>query len=338
MRFILTHSSKTILPAHHCRCRGLYPVKHRLLLFFRIMIIVLITMCYAGCENNEDKLTSPFGPKVIIKEKISFDHKIDAEIKIPKDATGSATSDVDVSVTEFETPVHPEGKVIYLEISEMPIELRDTKLNDGILSTRKYGEIEIFLTGLNQGEAVFELRATQKQILSLKKEIIKYLDNKRALFSAVLDNDIPKLKILINEKVDLNVRSIDNITPLIAATVMDHPEVVRILLDANADVNAKDSMGWTALINFASTNVNSEIGDALIKAHADINAKGKYGTTTLIMAAMKGNMDLVKTLVQADADLNAEVNTPEERFTALGAAEREGHREIEEFLKKSGAK
>ena len=155
----------------------------------------------------------------------------------------------------------------------------------------------------------------------------KYLNNKNALFSAVLDNDIPKLKALIDENVDLNVRSVDDVTPLIAATIMNNKKVVQVLLDANADVDARDHTGWTALIHFASENCSPEIGDALIKANADINARGRYGTTALIAASMRGNMNFVKTLVEAGADLNIAAKSKGERFTALYAAESEGHKE-----------
>ena len=298
-----------------------------------IPVIILISLLPAGCENRDA------GRRKLEKVKITFDHIIKAEIEIPERVKDSMTSETDPSATELETPVHPEGKVTYLEISEMPIEIKDTELNDGILTTRGYDDIEILLVGFKQNEPVFELRAAQPQIDYLMKKVIKYRNNKVELFTAVMDDDIPKLKLLVDAKVDLNVRSAKDITPLMAATIMNHKEDVRILLDANADVNAKDHIGWTALIHLASANGDPELGDALIKAHADINARGRYGTTALIMAALKGNMDLTKTLVDAGADLNAEAETTgEQRFTALNAAEREGHKEVAEFLKKSGAK
>jgi hypothetical protein len=299
----------------------------------------LIVLLFSGCDNTEEvssPFKSPFGPKNIPeKVKITFDHIIYAEIEIPDEIKYSENADGSPVTILFKTPLHPEGKVISLVLSELPIEIVNAELKNGILVTRQYGDIEVFVVGLKNGKAIFELRATQDQITSMQKQIVKYLNNKNALFSAVLDDDIPKLKEVINKKPDLNVRSVDNVTPLITATIMNHQNVVQILLEANADVNAKDRAGWTALIHFASSNNDPELGKALIDAKADINAKDKNGTTALIVAAARGNVDFVKVLVEAGADLNAEAKITGEPFTALDAAEREGHMEIVEFLKKS---
>lgn len=309
---------------------------------FWIVIIILITVFNSGCDNKEEfssSFKSPFGPKKEPeKVKITFDHIIYADIEIPEEITGSENTDISPSNILFETPLHPEGKIASLEISELPIEIIDTELKNGILVTRQYGDIEVFVVGLKNGKAIFELRATQNQIASLEKQIIKYLNNKNALFTAVLDDDITKLKEVINGKADLNVRSVDNVTPLITAIIMNHQKSAELLLEANVDVNAKDRAGWTALIHFASSNGDLELGNALIKAKADINARDKNGATALIVAAVRGNMDFVKALVEAGADLNSKARMTGEPFTALDAAEREGHIEIVEFLKKCGAK
>ncbi len=315
-------------------------MKHCFRLIYRLIFIILLSMFSGGCGNNEETsgISSPFGPKELEKIIITFDHKIETDIEIPEGIKGSASSEMDPSITDFETPVRPEGNVFSLRICEMPIELRDTELKNGILSTKNYGDIEVYMLGLRQGESIFELRATHNQIISLEKEIIKYEDNRRDLFSAVLDDDIPKLKSLIDAEVDLNVRSVDDVTPLIAAIIMNNDQAAQILLDANADVDARDYKGWTALIHSASANSSIEMVDALIRANADINASGRHGTTALIMASVKGNMDVVKALVKKGADLDAAAEIEGEKFTALRAAERGKHVEIAEFLKNSGAK
>jgi hypothetical protein len=306
--------------------------------FLPVIIIVLIAIFSTGCDNKEPESSSPFGPKKTVKEKILFDQKIISEIEIPEEITGSVSEEMDPLTAEFETPVKPEGIIISLELGEMPVELKEIELNNGTLHTRDYGYIDVLLLGFKDGEPIFELQATPEQILSLKRQIVKYRNDKRNLFSAVLENDIPKLEAQVKAGVNLNIRTVDEFTPLIAATIMNRKKVVQVLLDAGADVNAKDHTGWTALIHFASANLDPEIGKALFKAHADVNARGIYGTTALIMACVKGNTDLVKTLVAEGADLNAAADIEGEHLTALHAAESEGHKEVADFLKKSGAK
>ncbi len=308
--------------------------------FFRITSIIFLMMLSGSCDNNDTTsgIPSPFGPKIIKKVKITYDCKIDTEIELSENIKKLVSTDLETSTTDFETPVHPEGKVVSLEICEMPVEIRDAELKKGVLTTKSYGDIDVILVGLKGGESVFELQATEKQIGFITQDVIKYQDNKRALFNAVLEDDIPKLKSLIDAKVELNVRSVDDITPLTAATILNQPEVVRILLDAGADVNAKDITGWTALIHSASANSNIEIARALIKARSDINARGIHGNTALIMAALKGNIAFVKALVEAGADLNVSADIEGENSTALVIAEKKGHGDIVEFLKASGAK
>ena len=306
---------------------------------FRIILSIVLLMLSGSCDNNDTTsgIPSPFGPKTIKKVKITYDYKIDTEIEVPENIKKSVSADLNASTTDFETPVHPEGKVMYLEFCEMPVEIRDTELKNGVLSTT-YGDIDVLLVGLKGGESIFELHTTEKQLGHITKDVIKYQDNKRNLFNAVLDNDIPKLKSLTDAKVELNVRSVDDITPLMAATIMNQPEVVRILLDAGADVNAKDRMGWTALIHSASANNNIEIAETLINARSDINARGTHGNTALIMATLKGNMAFVKALVEAGADLNVSADTEGKGSTALSIAEKKAYMDIAEFLKESGAK
>lgn len=304
---------------------------------FYFVIIVFISVFSTGCDDKEAAISSPFGPKKIEKVKISFDQKINAEIKIPEGAKDSVSADTGPVAAGFEIPVSAEGKVISLALGEMPVELKETALINGTLHTRDYGYIDVLLVGLRENKPILELRATPEQILSLKRQIVKYRNNKRDLFSAVIENDIPKLNALIETGADLNVRTVDDITPLTAATIMNRKEIVHILLDANVEINARDSIGWTALIHCASAYGDPGMFDELIKAHADINARDIHGTTALIVASMKGNIDLVKTLVDAGADLNAEADTNGGHFTALNAAESRGNKEIADFLKKSGA-
>ena len=81
-------------------------------------------------------------------------------------------------------------------------------------------------------------------------------------------------------------------------------DCVKALIEAGADLNAKENDGWTAL-HLAACNGKLDCVKALIEAGADLNAKDNDGWTALHLAARYGKLDCVKALIEAGADLNA---------------------------------
>ncbi len=74
---------------------------------------------------------------------------------------------------------------------------------------------------------------------------------------------------------------------------------------------------------------------ALLEAGADVNAKGENSWTALMVAVLGGNTEAVQVLLDAEADVNAKAK---DGRIALMWAEDSGHNEIVEILKKAGAK
>lgn len=89
----------------------------------------------------------------------------------------------------------------------------------------------------------------------------------------------------------------DGATALILAAANGRLEVVRALLDANADVNAKNHFSSSAL-ELASRQGHSEVVRALLAAKADLNSN----PCILYSASASGNVDVMKLLLDAGAD------------------------------------
>lgn len=109
------------------------------------------------------------------------------------------------------------------------------------------------------------------------------------------------------------------VTPLHLAVRRGVEELVRPLLDAEANLESVDGDGqtplhWTAVIGHASVAAD------LLKRGANVNAKDALGNTSLHWAAKDGHEDVVKTLLKEGADRNARNN---EGLTPLGLAEKE---------------
>ena len=82
---------------------------------------------------------------------------------------------------------------------------------------------------------------------------------------------------------------------LVTALENGHKDVVQWLLDAGADVNAKDTWGRTALMK-ASLNGHKDIVQLLIEAGADVNVKDNDGRTALMCASLYGHKDIATLL------------------------------------------
>lgn len=108
--------------------------------------------------------------------------------------------------------------------------------------------------------------------------------------------------------------------------------IVQLLLNANAQVNIQDDRGVTALM-YAAVNGQPDIVRLLLDVGADPNIPSEEeGLTALTMATFRGHLDIVRLLLQAGS--TDETNN----FSSLITAASKGHSEIiEELLQHDNA-
>ncbi|XP_030064051.1 cyclin-dependent kinase 4 inhibitor C isoform X2 [Microcaecilia unicolor] len=114
---------------------------------------------------------------------------------------------------------------------------------------------------------------------------------------------------------------------LTSAAARGDQEQVEILLQNNANVNAKNGFGRTALQVVKLGNPG--IARRLLHEGADPNVKDRTGFAVIHDAARAGFLDTVQTLLQFQADVNIEDN---EGNLPLHLAAQEGHLSVVEFL------
>ena len=65
-----------------------------------------------------------------------------------------------------------------------------------------------------------------------------------------------------------------------------------------ADVDIRDSLGWTPLMYAAKSNPRPEVLLALLNPGADIKAANEHGTPILALAASNENKEVIQTLIK----------------------------------------
>ena len=122
--------------------------------------------------------------------------------------------------------------------------------------------------------------------------------------------------------------ALSNADALIAAAERGDLPAVRELISQRVDLDAIDANGWTALMA-AALQGDIKIVQALLAAGADPNAAAPDGTTALMAATFGGAPETVAVLLEQNADLTA---TDAEGIDALTFAERQGYEHIAALL------
>ena len=90
-------------------------------------------------------------------------------------------------------------------------------------------------------------------------------------------------------------------TALVAATKSNHIEAARVLIEAGADVNAKDDIQDSAYL-YAGARGHNEILTLTLANGADLASTNRYGGTALIPASERGHLQTVQILLDAGVD------------------------------------
>jgi len=154
------------------------------------------------------------------------------------------------------------------------------------------------------------------------------------VYEAAATGQTERLQELIAADPSLvNSHAFDGFTPLGLAVFFGHPEAVKLLLDAGADVNlpSRESMKVTPLAS-ASAARQLEIARVLIEHGANVNARAANDFTPLHEAAASGKLDFAQLLLEHGADVNAKTMDGK---TPLDYAREHNQHEMVELLRKS---
>lgn len=151
----------------------------------------------------------------------------------------------------------------------------------------------------------------------------------KALLQSAYDGKLSDVEALVSKVSSVDVAAAKKRTPLMLAASNGHTSVVEFLHGKGANINAQDSEGKTALMYTCKRSFN-ETASYLLENGADVNIRGeKKQITALMIAAVAGNLELVKMLLEHGADAGL---TDIFGNTAMSLAERKGNSAVVELL------
>ena len=162
----------------------------------------------------------------------------------------------------------------------------------------------------------------------------------RQLISAAYANDVEEAARLIEAGADVNAKdeSVQSAYLIATSEVGDDPRLLELTLANGADVRSLDSYDGTGLIRAADRGYAAIVA-RLLQTDIDLDHVNRLGWTALLEAIILGNGDaehveVVRQLVEAGADVNL---ADGQGVTPLAHAEDAGYDEMAAILREAGA-
>lgn len=111
--------------------------------------------------------------------------------------------------------------------------------------------------------------------------------------------------LLLDKGHAIETRDEEDMTYLMWASKESHEDVIELLLDENADIEAEGCNSGLSPLNIASQHGHASIARILISGGAEIETKDDDGCTPLHNAAKNGSSETVKVLLEAKAEIDA---------------------------------
>ncbi|KAL4919526.1 ankyrin repeat-containing domain protein [Aspergillus aurantiobrunneus] len=180
-----------------------------------------------------------------------------------------------------------------------------------------------------------------KKLLAKGAPVNSLTKAETTLLQLSVEKGVEQVSMLLDAGANPELENGDGLTVLNAAVVEEKPEVVKLLLDRKVDINHRDRADWSPIHDASAYCPNAEIVRLLADAGAnltetaansqsplhlaaskprpdivavllefrgtlDIEQRNGSGETPLIKAVMSGNMECIRRLLHAGADINAQ--------------------------------
>lgn len=139
------------------------------------------------------------------------------------------------------------------------------------------------------------------------------------LHMAVARGNVDIVTVLLDAGADIEAKGTNGAHPLHLAALADRPEVARLLIAHGAQLESRDNNGMTPLL-IAASNGKLGVTQVLLDAGADVKAEGvRYPYDALGIAAFGCQIPVVKLLLARGMDINARLDDKNQTLLFLVA-------------------
>ena len=193
------------------------------------------------------------------------------------------------------------------------------------LSVAQYSEFVKIFQSASLSKLKSKLETISPNAFFRRDNVHEKIDDSLITLAAAMTSDPEIIKFLISKGANVNVRAtgwrdtgsdtiyVKDMTALMKASICNHegnigrPDIVKALIDAGADVNAKDSGGMTALYWALDTSnypglsdSENEVIEILLNAGADAKNSLEY----IFFSDKSTTPEILKRLLKAGADID----------------------------------
>jgi ankyrin repeat protein len=124
------------------------------------------------------------------------------------------------------------------------------------------------------------------------------------LWQACINANAALVQLLLKSRANPNTPVATGATPLMTCAKTGSIDAVRALIAADANVNASEPIEHQTALMRAAEERHRDVVKILINAHADLYARTRKGFTVLHFAARQGDEETVRMLLAAGMDVN----------------------------------
>ena len=126
------------------------------------------------------------------------------------------------------------------------------------------------------------------------------IEFQRGVWQAALDNDLSRIKVLLDTGCDINLADSAGYTALHYAARSNHINLVKFLILKGACVNCQTRAGGETPLHRAAYMGNQEIIELLVQVGGSILLKNNEGQTCLHKACQRGHIEAARFILDKE--------------------------------------